>query len=252
VTLDTKFAIASTAKMFEAVAALQLIEAGRLRLDDTVGRYIPEYENKEVASKVTIRHLLLHTGGTGGVPPEDVRKTLRTVGDYVLLLSPRPPLFDPGSEYQYSNFGYVLLAALIERVSGLPFEAYVQQRIFTPAGMRSTSIGVPSQPDPSRALGYSRQKGELVRVVNQEPFPAFSTARDLLSFARALQAGTLISSAMLKEATSLPPTGQRYGYGLMLWEHGSVESIGHGGTSAGVNADMRIVLRSGYVCHRAQ
>jgi D-alanyl-D-alanine carboxypeptidase len=115
ITVDTKFAIASTGKMFDAAAALQLVSAGKLRLDDTVGKYIPDYPNKDIASRVTIRHLLLHRGGTGGLPPDDVRKILRTPDDYVRVLGGRPPVFAAGTTYQYSNYGYILLAAVIER-----------------------------------------------------------------------------------------------------------------------------------------
>jgi CubicO group peptidase (beta-lactamase class C family) len=252
VTLDTKFAIASTAKMIEAVAALQLVEAGRLQLDDAVGKHIPEYENREIASKVTVRHLLMHTGGTGGLPPLEERKTLRTPGDYARVLSSRAPLYEPGTEYQYSNYGFILLASLVERAGGLSFTEYAQRRIFEPAGMRSTIIGVPSRLEMGRAVGYSRQKGQWVRASSDdlsgtnEPFPVFSTARDLLLFARSLDAGTLISRAMLREATS-PPAGSRYGYGLLVMDHGAIESYGHGGSGTGMNADVRIVPRLGYV-----
>jgi D-alanyl-D-alanine carboxypeptidase len=249
VTLDTKFEIASTAKMFEAVAILQLVEAGRLRLDDVVGRHIPEYENKEFASKVTVRHLLMHTAGAGGVPAAEVRKTLRTPGDYVRVLGPRAPLYEPGTEYQYSNYGYVLLSALVERASGLPFDEYARRRIFEPAGMRVTTVGVPRQPQLGRALGYSKQKGQWVRASSDDVSRSnepFSTARDLLLFARSLDSGKLISKAMLAEATSTH-AGRRYGYGLIMMEHGPIESFGHGGSGAGVNADVRIVPRRGYV-----
>jgi D-alanyl-D-alanine carboxypeptidase len=128
----------------------------------------------------------------------------------------------------------------------MSFEEYVQERIFTPTGMRFTNVGAPSKPEPDHALGYSSQKGRLVQVSSGEPFPAFSTVRDLLLFARALDSGKLISKAMLKEATT-PPAGQRYGYGLMLMENGPIDSFGHGGLSAGVNAEVRIVPRLGYV-----
>jgi CubicO group peptidase (beta-lactamase class C family) len=203
VTLDTRFAVASTAKMCEAVATLQLVETGRLRLDDVVGKHIPEYENKEIASKVTIRHLLMHTGGTGGLPAPEVRKTLRTPQDYIRVLGARAPAYEPGTEYQYSNYGYILLAELVERVSGMPFGEYLKRRIFEPAGMRFSSIGVPTQPETGFALGYSRQKGQLMRApMTDEPFPVFSTARDLLLFARSLDSGRLISKAMLTEAMS--------------------------------------------------
>jgi CubicO group peptidase (beta-lactamase class C family) len=249
VTTATQFEIASTAKMFQAVAALQLVEAGRLRLDGVVGTYIPEYANKEIASKVTIRHLLMHTGGTGGVPPADVRKTLRTAGDYVRVLADRAPLFEPGTEYLYSNYGYILLSAIVERVTGTSFPEYAQRRIFEPAGMRSTTLGLPKQVDPRRALGYVKQETRWMRASTDDPSVStepLSTARDLLSFARALDSGELISKTLLAEAAS-PPVGRRYGYGLLVMEHGRIRSYGHGGTGAGVNSEVRIIPSLGYV-----
>jgi hypothetical protein len=117
--------------------------------------------------------------------------------------------------------------------------------------MRSTSIGVPSQPQLDRALEYTRQKGQWVRASSNEPFPAHSTARDLLLFARSLESGKLISKALLTEATS-PPAGQRYGYGLIMMEHGPIASFGHGGSSAGVNVDVRIVPAARLRRHWAQ
>ncbi len=246
IAVDTKFAIASTGKMFDAAAALQLVSAGKLRLDDTVGKYIPDYPNKDIASRVTVRHLLMHTGGTGGLPPDDVRKTLRTPDDYVRALSGRAPLFEPGTAYQYSNYGYILLADLIERTSRMSLQEYLQRRIFDPAGMRSTSIGTFGQHPPDAALPYSIRSSQMTQVLSNEPFPVYSTARDLLRFARLLESGRLISKALLAEATSAAG-GRQYGYGLILEEHGPIKSFGHGGSSAGVNADVQIVSRLGYV-----
>jgi CubicO group peptidase (beta-lactamase class C family) len=175
-----------------------------------------------------------------------VRKTLRTPDDYLRVLGGRPPLFEPGTTYQYSNYGYILLADLIERVSGMPFQEYLQRRIFDPAGMSSTSIGTFGQQPPDAALPYSIRSSQMTQVLSNEPFPVYSTARDLLRFARLLESGKLFSRALLAEATSADG-GRQYGYGLILEEHGPISSFGHGGSSAGINADVQIVPRLGYV-----
>ena len=140
-TLDTQFRNGSMNKMFTATAALQLIEAGKLSLDDTVGKILPDYPNQDIAAKVTIRHLLTHTGGTGdffGPLFAKNRLTLKTHGDYVALFGSRGPVHEPGAEFRYSNYGMLLLGAIIERVSGMSYFDYVRTKVFEPAGMRST------------------------------------------------------------------------------------------------------------------
>jgi Beta-lactamase len=107
-TLKTRFRIGSMNKMFTAVATLQLVAAGKLGLDDPLGKYLTDYPNKEAASKVTIRHLLTHMGGTGdffGPEFDQHRLELRTHEDYVKLFGSRPLKFEPGSKWEYSNYG---------------------------------------------------------------------------------------------------------------------------------------------------
>ena len=121
-TLDTQFRNGSMNKMFTATAAMQLVEAGKLSLDDTVGKVMTDYPNADVARTVTIRHLLGHTGGTGdffGPQFMKNRLMLKTHADYVAMFGDRAPLHEPGAEFRYSNYGMVLLGAIIERVSGL-------------------------------------------------------------------------------------------------------------------------------------
>jgi CubicO group peptidase (beta-lactamase class C family) len=120
-TVNTRFRLGSMNKMFTAVAILSLVEAGKVALDDPLGKHLPDYPEPEVRSKVTVRHLLTHTGGTGDIfSPQffEKRLALRTHGDYLALYGTRKLLFEPGAEWRYSNYGYVLLGAIIERVSG--------------------------------------------------------------------------------------------------------------------------------------
>ncbi len=150
-TLDTRFRLGSMNKMFTAVATLQLVEAGKLSLDDTIGKILPDYPNKDVASKVTVRNLLTHTGGTGDIFGPDFDKnrlTLREHGDYLKLYGSRGLDHEPGAEFQYSNYGFVLLGALIEKVTGMSYYDYVRSHIFQPAGM-SPRIHFP-RPTPCR------------------------------------------------------------------------------------------------------
>ena len=116
-----KFRLGSMNKMFTAVATLQLVGQRKLSLDGTVGQYLPDYPNKEIANKATIRMLLTHVGGTGDIfgPEFDKhRLQLKTLADYVKLYGSRAPEFPPGSQTSYSNFGFILLGAIVQKVSG--------------------------------------------------------------------------------------------------------------------------------------
>ena len=254
VTLETRFRNGSMNKMFTATAVMQLVEAGKLSLDDTVGKVMPDYPNAEVARKVTIRHLLGHTGGTGdffGPQFAQHRLTLRTHADYVALFGSRAPLHEPGAEFRYSNYGMILLGAIVERVSGLTYFDYVHTKVFEPAGMRATGSRPESDAVPHRATGYMR-RGEAW-VPNTDTLPwsgtaaggGYSTVADFFRFAEALQAGTLVSKASLAQMTTRG-RGQ-YGFGLSIAGEGPVRSFGHGGGAPGQNGGLMVFPASGYV-----
>src|SRR3984957_12441801 len=136
--VDTRFRIGSMNKMFTATAVLQLAQAGKLKLTDPLGKYLTDYPNKDIASKVTIHQLLTHTGGTGdifGPEFEKNRLTLRVLGDYVGLYGKRAPQFARGARFAYSNYGFILLGVIVEKVSGQDYYEYVRRHIFKPAEM---------------------------------------------------------------------------------------------------------------------
>ena len=246
VTLDTRFRLGSMNKMFTAVAVLQLVEAGRLSLEGSVGQSLPGYPNADIA-KVTIRQLLTHAGGTGDIfgPAFDQhRLSLKTHDDYVRLYGARGPTHPPGQAHEYSNYGYVLLGAIIERASGLSYEDYVARHVFAPAGMHDTGA-LPEDVDvPGRARAYTRKDGAWVDAADTLPYRGtaagggYSTAADLLKFARALQAGILLSPASLAEATRRQTPW--YGYGFMVGQRHGVAGFGHGGGAEGMNASLGI------------
>lgn len=253
-TLDTKFRIGSMNKMFTAVATLQLVEAGKLALDDPIGKHLPGYPNKDVASKVTVRHLLTHTGGTGdifGPEFEQNRLTLREHGDYVKLYGARGLGHEPGARQEYSNYGFLLLGALIEKVSGTSYYEHVRSKVFEPAGMTSTGSLPESEDVPGRSAGYMRPADAW--VPNTETLPwrgtsaggGYSTVGDLLRFAQALESGKLLSKELLDEATR--PQQGRYGYGFNARGEGSLRSYGHGGGAPGMNGELQVFPQLGYV-----
>jgi CubicO group peptidase (beta-lactamase class C family) len=253
-TLDTRFRLGSMNKMFTAVATLQLVEAGKLALDDPIGKYLPDYPNKDIASKVTVRHLLTHTGGTGDIFGPDFEKnrlTLREHSDYLKLYGARDLTHEPGAEFRYSNYGFVLLGALIEKVTGMSYYDYVQSKIFKPAGMSSTASLSETEAVPNRSVGYMKDNGKWMPNTDTLPWRGtaagggYSTAGDLLRFAQALESGKLISKASLASATT--PNKEDYGYGFGIQGEGPLRSYGHGGGAPGMNGELRIFPQLGTV-----
>ncbi|GAI05666.1 unnamed protein product, partial [marine sediment metagenome] len=140
--IDTKFNLGSMNKMFTGVAILQLAEQGKLTLDDKIIKYVLDYPNKEIASKVTIHQLLTHTSGMGLYWTDEYFKTskdlFKNVEDYLPLFVNQPLQFEPGSEFSYSNSGYMVLGLIIEKVTGQSYFDYVMENIYKPAGMINT------------------------------------------------------------------------------------------------------------------
>lgn len=265
-TLDTRFRLGSMNKMFTAVSILQLAQAGKLRLDATLGTYLPDYPNKDVASKVTIHHLLTHTGGTGdifGPQFQANRLTLRTHADYLALYGTRDLAFEPGARWDYSNYGFILLGAVIERVSGMSYYDYVARHVFAPAGMTASA----SEPEDSavagRSVGYTKQgPGGAAAVAAPRPNTAtlpwrgtaagggYSTVRDLARFAEALRAHRLLDAqhtALLTTGKVNAGGGGRYAYGFMDRVVGGLRVVGHGGGAPGMNGELLIDPQSGTV-----
>ncbi len=253
-TLDTQFRNGSMNKMFTATAVMQLVDAGKLSLDDTVGKVMADYPNADVARKVTIRQLLGHTGGTGdffGPLFMKNRLTLKTHADYVAMFGDRAPLHEPGAEFRYSNYGMLLLGAIIERVSGMSYFDYVRTKVYEPAGMKSTGSLPESENVPQRSTGYMRRKDAWIPNTDTLPWSGtaagggYSTVGDFFRFAEALQSGKLISKTSFAQMIA-PGLGQ-YGFGMVISGDGATRNFGHSGGAQGQNGDLRVFPESGYV-----
>ena len=252
----TKFRLASLNKMFTAVGILQLAEAGRLSLDDTVASHLEDYPNQAVATAVTIRQLLNHTSGLGEIFDDafETRKaSLETLHDYWAVYGDAAPAFMPGTQDQYSNYGYILLGSIIEAASGQPYEDYIEQHIFRVAGMTATGAMPEAARVPGRAIPYTLSDGRWVRETRTLPLRGtsagggYSTARDLLRFAEALRAGRLIPAAAVQAATSPQNTKGWYGYGFMVSGEDEQRQYGHEGGAPGANAALIVLPSQGYV-----
>lgn len=207
--LDTKFNLGSINKFFTRTAILQLVEAGKLSLDDTLGKHLPNYPNQQAAAKVTINHLLTMQSGIGDFfgPKFDAtpKDRIRTINDYMQLFADAPLAFEPGTSRRYSNGGYIVLGAIIEKLTGQSYYDYVRERIYKPAGMTNTDAYEVDDNVPNRATGYTRRSGRggNERLNNVYTAPArgssagggYSTAEDLLKFALALEQGKLLNAA---------------------------------------------------------
>jgi CubicO group peptidase (beta-lactamase class C family) len=255
-TVDTQFRFGSMGKMFTAVAVMQLAQAGKLDLKAPLGTYLADYPNADVAKKVTLEHLLSHTGGTGDIfgPQFDAhRLSLRDPKDYVALYGGRGPDFPPGAQFAYSNYGFVLLGRIVEAVSGENYDDYLARHIFAPAGMTRTG----NQPETvrlDRATAYMTRAGEIVSAADTLPYrgtPAgggYSTIGDFLKFANALNAGKLLDSAHLQSLATggvTTPGGQfiRYDFGAKMPD--GKRFYGHAGGAPGMNGEMRIIPEGG-------
>jgi D-alanyl-D-alanine carboxypeptidase len=206
---DTRFNLGSINKLFTRTAIGQLAEKGALSLDDTIGKFLPDYPNREAAAKVTVRQLLDMTSGIGDFFGEKYRDTpkdrIRTLEDYLVLFASEPLLFGPGSQRRYSNGGYIILGLIVEKASGQSYFAYVHDHIYIPAGMTATGHCEADVPVENVASGYTRdwdgaEHAREPRHNNMYTRPArgssagggYATAMDLFRFAVALRAGKLL------------------------------------------------------------
>ncbi len=255
-TLDTRFRFGSLGKMFTGVAILQLVGAGKVSLDDPLGKHLPNYPNAALA-KATLRQLLTHTAGAGDIfGPEFMthRSGLRQLDDYVRLFGERAPRSPPGERHEYSNYGYILLGRVIEKVSGDTYAGYVRKRIFSPASMTSTD----NLPEESRvadlAVPYSgnRSAADTLPWSGTSAGGGYSTVRDLLRFASALRSGKLLDPERLTllwtGQVDTPRLGMRYALGFedATFPDGK-RRVGHGGGAPGMNAVLSIFPATGYV-----
>ncbi len=252
--IDTKFNMASMGKMFTAVAVLQLVEAGKISLDEKVGHYLPDFPNHRVRDEVTIEQLLTHTSGMGNFweqLADKPKERYTAVADYVPLFADQPLQFAPGRGFAYSNNGYTVLGLVIEAASGESYFDYVRERIYRRCGMTDTDAIELDNPVPNLATGYSRSSdrpGHMVSNLYTNTFkggPAggsYTTARDMLKFANALMRFELLtpSDTELLTRGKVDYGKRRYAYGFTEETINGHRLIGHGGGNAGIADELMI------------
>ncbi|WP_288378300.1 serine hydrolase [uncultured Massilia sp.] len=244
--------LGSITKQFTAVAILMLAEEGKLSVDDDITRHLPDYPTR--GKKITIEHLLTHTSGIASYTgkPDYVTRMAQdlTVAQMIDSFKNDPLDFEPGSQYRYNNSGYFLLGAIIEKVSGQTYAAFLEQRLFAPLGMRDTYYEGTGSSRAPVAAGHSRTAtgfGAAAPLSMSQPYAAgslVSTVDDLARWDAAISAGKLLKPASWQRAfTSYRLADGKatdYGYG---WDVATIQgqaAMGHGG---GINGFSTHALR---------
>lgn len=253
----TRFNLGSMNKMITAVAVMQLIEAGKLELDDPLSKYADEtWLPRSISNQITIAQLLGHTSGLGDFMDDGwgdrPRDAYRELADFKPLVRTEKLAFAPGSRFGYSNTGMLMLGVVIEVVSGQDYYTYVQRHIHEPAGMTATGSAPMDEPVENLAMGYWRapkgwRKNSFRQLFRGGPAGGgYSTVGDLYRFARALQTGKLVSPTTLNTLwTDHPPNG--YGAGFEIQETAAGKVVGHSGAAGGVSGRLSLYLDKDYV-----
>ena len=262
--VNTRFCIGSMNKMFTAVAIAQLVEQGKLSYDDLIGKYLgAEWILSEVGEKVKISHLLSHTSGIAEYFTDEFfnssAEIYRTLEDYKPFVKEKSLTFKPGTRWEYCNTGFILLGAIIEKVTGRNYSDYIKEHIYDPADMDNT-IGFDRNKTLSNlAMGYEKVQEEGKAFWRKTAFAGkikgspsgggFSTVDDLLKFAEALRSDLLISreSKELLMSVKARSSSMDYGYGFIIGSSRKLgRVVGHGGAAFGVSANFRMFVDIGY------
>ncbi|WP_372783214.1 serine hydrolase domain-containing protein [Phenylobacterium sp.] len=256
--------IGSVSKQFTAAGILLLVQDGKVALDDPLSRFLPDFPNAE---RLTIRRLLSHTAGLGNytetTPPELIWQIARTDRDTAQMLEimrnvGAKLIFEPGTNYRYSNTGFVLLGVVIEKASGQTYRDFLQARLFTPLGLSHTAVDDVAEIVPNRAAGYTDDPKAPSGFDNASftsmTYPGGagalrSTCENLCGWHEALLGGKVLQPAMLKAMLtpitlndgSLPlqtnrkgeRTPVRYGFGIGVNPVDGREAVSHGGSIQG-------------------
>ena len=251
-TAETVYRIGSVTKQFTSAAIMRLVEQGKVSLDDTLQKFLPNFPTQ--GNRVTVRHLLNHTSGIKsytslGPKWARVMRIDLAPDSLVALFANEPFDFKPGDQWLYDNSGYFLLGMIIEKVSGKPYGQYLKDEIFTPLGLKSTIYCDQAPLIKHRAQGYATQPGG--GFINAEPLSMTqpyaagslcSTVTDLAAWTLALSSGKVVSPASYKLMTT-PGTlndGKplTYGFGLGIGTLGGHRQVSHNGGINGFISEL--------------
>ncbi|WP_162182458.1 serine hydrolase [Lacinutrix jangbogonensis] len=265
ITIDTKFGIGSITKQFTAMLIMQLVEENTIKLQDTIGTYLP-YLPKEKANHITIHQLLSHTSGLShynslqdiGVSLNDFGNTKYSPKALAEVIGRTYLVNKPGTTYYYSSFGYDLLGAILEEVSGKTFSELLNASIIKPLGLKNTGFGTNEYNSINLAKGYSYREvygwdwwtsehgGKTIEVPFRDQSTAYaaggmhSTVKDLFIWSEAVKSNTLLSPELTTIMLTPNMKGHCYGW-VRNWDdiiekNTKVRLYGHGGALSGNSA----------------
>lgn len=265
--VDTKFNLGSMNKMFTTIAVAQLAEKGKLSYSDKIAKYMgEEWIKPENAEKITIHHLLTHTSGLRDFFTEvffnSSKLLFLSVDNYQILVKDMDLLFEPGTKWSYSNAGFILLGAIVEKVSGIDYFDYVRENVHKKANMINSDCYEMDKPVPNLAIGYEKRESKDGQEYWQNNLyfhemkgsPAgggFSTVEDLLNFDIALRNNTLVTPStwkyLITERAGPPEGNKKWGYGFIIENHAKLGRIvGHAGGFFGISSNLDMYLDTGY------
>ena len=260
ITTKTLFNLGSISKTFVANAILMLQDQGKLSVDDPLIKYFPDFKNKEIATQVKIRHLLTHTSGL----PDNrqVNKdtvfylTAKDAENWYPVTQAEKLDFEPGSRYEYSNPAFNGLALIIEQVSGMKWQKFIEENIMRPAGMMTSTITDGPHPESGVAHGYVKNHGEYIEDdYGEEPtFAAsgnggvWSSVEELALYENALQKSTFLKQSSVADSRTIktftnwsanePPF---IGWSWFIDETDSIKTIGHTGSQGGFILNYQLI-----------
>lgn len=253
--IDTRFNVASLNKSWTAIAICQLIEAGILGFDTRLSEFL-NFPTHDVAQTIEIRHLLSHTSGLGGYFNDSFNSTprgrIRELDDFLALAKDDAPTFAPGTAWNYSNIGMILLGKVIEAVTGTPYPQHVADHVMSPAGMHTAEFLQLDHVNKGIAVGYHHHWTPAGRVNTNALFEwavkgapdgcAYATVGDIWNFSQAFLGGKLVSRVMVETMTTpkLDLSSPDYGYGMAI--HPERALFGHSGGLIGASANIDMTM----------
>ena len=250
---DVCFRLGSLTKQFTAALVLLLQQDGKLHIEDPVSKYLPDAP--KAWEKITLANLLGHTSGipnfTNDKAFETWKMSSHTHEEEVALFRDKPLVFEPGSQYAYSNSNYEVLGTIIEKVSGRSYGDLLQERLFQPLGMMNSGLDTDELILPRRAQGYQQGQSGLEHARSESltvPWAAgglYSTTGDLLRWERGLFGGKVLNEASLKAMTS--PGKGNYGLGVGVFTENGAQVIKHAGGIEGFNTQLTCAPQQGLV-----
>ena len=243
-TSSNVFEVGSITKQFTSVAILMLMEEGKLSLEDNITKFIPDYPTK--GKKISVHHLLTHTSGIKSYTSMQSFGKVMTIDEsplkFIDFFKNEPMDFEPGEEYRYNNSGYFILGYIIEKVSGVSYEEFINEKIFKKLDMNSSYYGSHTKLIKNRASGYQKNNeyGNAQYISLTLPYAAgsiMSNVDDMLKWQTAISNNVLIKKETIAKAYKnyTLNNGEKinYGYGWSINEISGISTIEHGGAIPG-------------------